>query len=113
MTYHYVLDALGDPTRRQIIDILASGPLPVVSIADRLPVSRPAVSQHLKILLEAGIVEMATEGRRHLYQLRHEGFGVVSDYIEQLWDLPLKRFAEAAKRKSELRSEGNDAAEQE
>lgn len=111
MTYHFVLDALGDPTRRRIIDILASGPLPVVSIAERLPVSRPAVSQHLKILQEAGIVEMATEGRRHLYKLRREGFGVVREYIEQLWDLPLNRFAEEARRRVESQPDSSGNAE--
>ena len=100
MAYDKVLDALGDPTRRQIVDILAAGPLPVGKIADMLPVSRPAVSQHLNTLLEAGIVERSVEGRRHLYRLRREGFAAVREYFDRLWDLPLRKFAEAARRKS-------------
>ena len=98
MAYEKVLDALGDPTRRQIVDILAAGSLPVGKIADLLPVSRPAVSQHLNILLDAGIVERSVEGRRHLYRLRREGFAAVRDYFDRLWDLPLRKFTEAARR---------------
>jgi DNA-binding transcriptional ArsR family regulator len=74
--------ALGDPTRRAIIERLARGPSAVVDIASGLPVSRPAVSQHLKVLKEAGLVSETAEGTRRVYRLDPRGIGAMRDWLD-------------------------------
>jgi DNA-binding transcriptional ArsR family regulator len=92
------LDALGDGTRRRIVEVLRSGPLPVGAIAARLPVSRPAVSQHLRTLERAGLVRHTTVGTRHLYEVDGEGLEELRRWLDELWDDALERFKEAAER---------------
>ena len=83
MTYTDSLTALADPTLRQVFESLRAGPLPVGALASRLPVSRPAVSQHLKVLSDAGLVTMQAQGTRRLYAIRPEG---VAGLRQQLRD---------------------------
>jgi DNA-binding transcriptional ArsR family regulator len=97
-TYRGALDALGDPTRRAIFELLRDGARPVGVIADRVPVSRPAVSQHLKVLKEAGLVADRREGNRRLYEIRPAGLEDLRAYVERLWRDALERFREAAER---------------
>jgi DNA-binding transcriptional ArsR family regulator len=79
-----ILEALGDPSRRLIAERLVSGPLPVGVLAAALPLSRPAVSQHLKVLKEAGIVQAEASGTRRLYRLDLDGLGVLRQYLDGL-----------------------------
>lgn len=95
-----VLDALGSDTRRAIVELLDDGPRPVVDLAARLPVSRPAVSQHLRVLKDAELVVEQVEGNRHMYQLRREGLGPVYEYFDRLWGSALDRFAELAEQEA-------------
>ena len=90
------LDALGDPTRRAIFERVARGPVAVVDIAKMLPVSRPAVSQHLKVLKEAGLVLDRAEGTRRLYQLDPKGIAAIRSYFDKFWDGALDAFKRAA-----------------
>ena len=85
-------EALGDPQRRAILLLLAQGPLPVGAIADQLPVSRPAVSWHLRLLREAGLVEEERRGTRRIYALREDGLEAVGAYLEQVWGDAATRF---------------------
>ena len=87
---------MGDSTRRAILERLRSGPLPVGEIADELPVSRPAVSQHLRVLKEAGLVTERREGTRRLYRLDPDGLGEVRDYFDDFWSEALAAFKTAA-----------------
>lgn len=89
-------DALGNATRRQILAELRSGPLSVNELADRFPVSRPAISRHLSVLEEAGLVEQHSDGARHLYSVNLAGFGSVRDYLDSFWDLALSRLSHLA-----------------
>jgi len=86
------LDALGDPTRRAILARLMEGALPVGELARDFPVSRPAISQHLKILKEAKLVTDWAAGNRRLYQLNPEGFDSLREYFEQFWGEALQAF---------------------
>jgi len=86
------LTALGDPTRQEIITILSKGPLPVNKIAEKLPVSRPAVSKHLKILTAAGLVAHESLGTRNLYRLHANGLDGLREYLDALWDTALNRY---------------------
>jgi DNA-binding transcriptional ArsR family regulator len=90
------MDALGDPTRRAIFERLRSGPLPVVELARAVPVSRPAVSQHLRVLKEAGLVRHHAVGTRRLYEVNPEGFGQVRTGFEEFWTDALDAFKRAA-----------------
>ena len=92
------MDALGDPTRRAIFERLAEGPLPVGELARGLPVSRPAVSQHLKVLKAAGLVVDRPQGTRRLYQLDPAGVGAMRSYFDRFWELALAAFAAAAEK---------------
>jgi len=89
-----VLDALGDPTRRAILEVLEGGARPVGEIARGLPVSRPAVSQHLRVLKEAGLVRDRKEGTRRLYSVEAEGLRALREYLERYWDVALASFKE-------------------
>jgi DNA-binding transcriptional ArsR family regulator len=102
MAYQEAMTALGDPTRRAVFESLRSGPRAVGEIARDLPVSRPAVSQHLRALREAGLVRDRREGARRIYEVDPEGLGEVRAYIDELWDEALGRF----KRLAEARDEG-------
>src|SRR5262249_23592179 len=82
---HAQLDALGDPTRRAILARLIRGPLPVGEIAREFPVSRPAISQHLRVLKEARLVLDRPDGTRRLYGLDPRGFDVAREYFDQFW----------------------------
>ncbi len=87
--------ALGDPTRRAIFERLAGGPRSVGELAAEVPVSRPAVSQHLKVLKEAGLVEDRAEGTRRVYRVDPGGVGAMRDYLDRFWDQALTAFKAA------------------
>jgi DNA-binding transcriptional ArsR family regulator len=96
MTSDRVLEALGDPTRRAIVNVLGPGPLAVGELAARLPVSRPAVSQHLRVLERAGLVRGTPSGRRRLYALDRRGFCAARDWLDGFWTKGLADFAALA-----------------
>jgi DNA-binding transcriptional ArsR family regulator len=96
MTYDMALEALGDRTRRRIFELLRLGPKAVGEIAGKLPVSRPAVSQHLKVLREAGLVTDRAEGTRRVYAIRAEGVAETRAYFDRMWTDALGAFKEAA-----------------
>ncbi len=92
-----VFDALGHPTRREILALLRGAPLPVGVIADHFPISRPAISKHLRILQEAGLVGMDEQGTKNIFSLRLSGFQEAKAYLDSFWDqalLNFKNFAE-------------------
>ena len=95
-----VLDALGDRTRRLILQRLRDGPKPVVEIARGMAVSRPAVSQHLKVLKEAGLVVDRAEGTRRIYAVDPEGLKRLRGFLESFWEEALLRFRDIAERHS-------------
>jgi len=92
MTYETALAALADPTRRRVFERLKSGPQSVGVIARRMPVSRPAVSQHLKVLKEAGLVADRPEGTRRVYYIDPNGLGALRLWLDQFWDQALAAF---------------------
>lgn len=109
-----VLDALADPTRRAVLEALRDGPRPVGRIAEGLPVSRPAVSQHLRVLLDAGLVAVAPEGTRRLYGIRPQGLAAVRRYLERFWGDVLTAYAGAAATSSaEENPSSGDSADEE
>ena len=89
-------DALGDPNRRAIVELLRDGDRSVGDLARDLPISRPAVSRHLRLLKEAGLVADRAEGTRRLYRLHDEGIEAVRAYVEQVWGDAAARFGVAA-----------------
>ncbi|CAN5153928.1 metalloregulator ArsR/SmtB family transcription factor [soil metagenome] len=95
------MDALGDPTRRQVFELLRRGPRSVGELAAELPVSRPAVSQHLRVLEDAGLVTHRRQGTRHLYAIESEGVVVLRAWVDEFWDEALARFKAAAETKGE------------
>jgi DNA-binding transcriptional ArsR family regulator len=98
MTYGNTLAVLADPTRRAVFERLREGPHAVNALAAGLPVSRPAVSQHLKILKDAGLVEERSEGVRRIYSVRREGLAELRDWLDSFWTDALAAFkAEAEK----------------
>ena len=92
------MDALGDPTRRAIFEQLRRGPRAVGEIASELPVSRPAVSQHLRVLKDVGLVTERREGTRRHYRLDPDGLGELRDYFDGFWTEALAGFKAAAER---------------
>ena len=88
--------ALGDPNRRRIVTLLAHRERSVQELADEMPISRPAVSRHLRLLKEAGLVVDRAEGTRRLYRLHDEGLGEVQAYLSQVWGDAAARFKLAA-----------------
>jgi DNA-binding transcriptional ArsR family regulator len=92
MAYETALAALADPTRRHVLEALREGPRAVSAIAARLPVSRPAVSQHLKVLKEAGLVREERQGTRHIYEIDPNGLGPLRAWLDQFWDAALDAF---------------------
>jgi DNA-binding transcriptional ArsR family regulator len=85
-------DALGDPHRRAIVELLRGGDKSVRELADELPISRPAVSRHLKLLKDAGLVTDRAEGTRRLYRLHDHGIEAVQAYLQQVWGDAAARF---------------------
>jgi DNA-binding transcriptional ArsR family regulator len=100
MTYGTALSALADPTRRLVFERLKSGPQPVSAIARGLPVSRPAVSQHLKALKEAGLVTDRPDGTRRVYSIDPRGLGALRRWLDQFWDEALAAFQVEAERRA-------------
>ncbi len=95
------MDALGDPTRRQVFELLRHGPRSVGELAAELPVSRPAVSQHLRVLEDAGLVTHHRQGTRHLYAIEDDGVAALRTWVDGFWDDALARFKAAAETKGE------------
>ena len=95
------MDALGDPTRRAIFERLGEGPRAVGELAGELPVNRPAVSQHLKVLKEAGLVVDTAQGTRRLYRLDPDGVGAVRAYFDTFWNQALAAFKAAIEQEVE------------
>ena len=98
MAYGNALAALADPTRRQVFEQLRAGPRAVGEIAGEMPVSRPAVSQHLKVLKEAGLVADRAEGTRRVYYIDPQGLGALRRWLDQFWDEALAAFEAEMKR---------------
>jgi DNA-binding transcriptional ArsR family regulator len=103
MTNARAFAALADPTRREVFERLAQGPRAVGDLARDLPVSRPAVSQHLKVLKEAGLVSDRADGARRVYQIDPQGLGQMRAWLDRFWDQALEAFKAEAER--------NDAGE--
>ncbi|MBA3788029.1 MAG: winged helix-turn-helix transcriptional regulator [Actinobacteria bacterium] len=95
-----VLDALGDWTRRQILEALKSGPRSVGELAAKLPVSRPAVSQHLRVLKDAGLVTDRRDGTRRIYGVDPAGLAEIREYFDSFWGEALERFAAEARKET-------------
>lgn len=89
-------DALGDASRRSIFELLGTGPRSVAQIAEAVPISRPAVSQHLKVLKESGLVTSQAAGTRRIYRIDAEGVRAVRDYFDHFWTDALASFARVA-----------------
>ncbi|MCK8483030.1 metalloregulator ArsR/SmtB family transcription factor [Aliiroseovarius sp. S2029] len=94
MTYQESLSALADPTRRRIFETIAQSPQPVGALAKTLPISRPAVSQHLKVLSDAGLVLCRVEGTRHIYAARPDGLAQLRAWLDRYWDKVMDGFAD-------------------
>jgi DNA-binding transcriptional ArsR family regulator len=105
MTYAMALQALAEPTRRAVFERLRAGPLPVGEIASFLPVSRPAVSQHLKVLKEAGLVADRAEGTRRIHYIDPQGLAAVRAWLDGFWDATLLSFAREIEAKDPEREE--------
>ena len=95
-----IFTALSDPTRRMIFERLAKKPLPVGELARGIPVTRPAVSQHLLVLKNAGLVTMSKSGTRNFYSIDPKGIEAMRSYLDKLWDRALANFKAEAERKS-------------
>ncbi len=96
-----MLEALADPTRRAVWERLTRGPMSVGQLAELLPVSRPAVSQHLKVLASAGLVTATQQGTRHVYEARREGLVALRDYLDIMWRDGLAAYAAAIDQENE------------
>src|SRR5215831_17521423 len=99
MTYVKAFAALADPSRRRVFERLRSGPLSVGAIARGMPVSRPAVSQHLRTLKEAGLVTDQAEGTRRIYAIDPHGLAALRAWLDQFWDDALAAFQAEVERK--------------
>ena len=93
MTYLSVISALAVPMRRSLFEALRRRPMSVHELTEMVPVSQAAVSQHLKKLREAGLVEMESDGARHVYRVRREGLAALRAYLDSFWDDALDAFA--------------------
>ena len=106
MAYAYAFfPALADPTRREVFERLRSGGMSVGEIAHGLPVSRPAVSQHLKVLKDAGLVADEAQGTRRVYHIDPEGLGAMRAWLDQFWNVALEAF------KAEIENDGGQDRE--
>ena len=106
MTYGNAFAALADPTRRRVFERLKTGSKPVGAIARGLPVSRPAVSQHLKVLKKAGLVADRPEGTRRVYFIDPHGLGALRRWLDQFWDDALAAFQAEVERADSRKREG-------
>src|SRR5512138_182214 len=97
---HTLLASLGEPTRRLIVERLAGGPLSVHEIAERLPVGRTAVSMHLRVLKDAGVVVDQRKGTRRLYQLNPEALAALRDYLDWYWTRALATYKQAVEQQA-------------
>ena len=98
MTNISPMDALGDPTRRQLFEYLRQGPCSVTELISIVPISQPAVSQHLRVLREARLVKVEKRGQQRIYHLNPVGLAEMRLYVESLWDDVLSAFGEEAER---------------
>ena len=110
VTYRHALqlDALGDATRRAILERLLRGPQPVGELAREFTVSRPAISQHLRVLKEAGLVSERRNGTRRLYRARPESIAQLRAYLESYWDENLRLLKQAAEQEEQQRGTRRD-----
>jgi DNA-binding transcriptional ArsR family regulator len=110
MGYQSTFEILGDPTRQALIERLSAGPLPVGELAAGLPVSRPAVSKHLRLMKNAGVVRMTEEGTRNYYELDLQTLDEVRRYLDGFWKTSLQRFKNAAETsyRGSRRSDGKE-----
>jgi len=108
MAYADAIQALGDPTRRTVFERLREGPLSVGELARGLPVSRPAVSQHLRVLKQAGLVRERREGTRNYYSVNGDGLADLREYFEGFWDEALTAFKAAAESEGGNENEPED-----
>jgi DNA-binding transcriptional ArsR family regulator len=106
MANNLAFAALADPTRREVFERLAERPQAVGELAERLPVSRPAVSQHLKVLKEAGLVTDRPEGARRVYQIDPAGLGQIRAWLDRFWDEALEAF------KAEVERDADEEADE-
>jgi DNA-binding transcriptional ArsR family regulator len=98
-----VFDALGEPVRRSILELLRAGPVPVGELAEQLPIGRPGVSKHLRVLGDAGLVRHERQGTRNLYALAPPGMVAAQQWLVETWDLALSRYADAVRVAAEAR----------
>ncbi len=108
MAYQEVLTALADPTRRHILESLRNKPLTVGQLSVAQPVSRPAVSQHLKVLQQAGLVNVETAGTRRFYSVRREGLGELRTYLDGYWSDVLAAYGAEIERRFGDENAGTD-----
>lgn len=101
MTYEKSLDALADPTRRLLLQELAQGPQSVSALASRLPVSRPAVSQHLKALKDADLATDQAQGTRRIYRINPQGLEALRQWLDAFWDTAMQNLKEEAQEEDE------------
>ncbi len=99
MNCQNVLAALVDPTRREVFELLRSGPRAVGELAEHVPVSRPAVSQHLRVLRDARLVQCVAEGKRRVYSIDPSGLEELDRYLSSFWGDALEAFRQAAERR--------------
>ena len=104
-TYGVIFVALADPTRRRVFERLSNGPRSVGHLAADMPVSRPAVSQHLKVLKNAGLVRESRQGTRRFYEIDPAGLLPLRSYLEQFWGDVLEAFADAANEQKGMQNE--------
>lgn len=100
MTYDTAFTALADPTRRKVFELLADRPSSVSALSDQLPVSRPAVSQHLKVLSDAGLVTVRSEGTRRIYSASTDRLSDLRDWLDRMWGNALAAYVEAAEKEA-------------
>jgi DNA-binding transcriptional ArsR family regulator len=112
MAYQEALQALADPTRRTILEHLRAGPLPVGRLAERVPVSRPAVSQHLRVLKGAGLVRERREGTRRVYGVDLHGLVELRRYLDAFWEDVLQAFKAEAEKQGKDQGEEDDGRRQ-
>ena len=102
------LTALADPTRRRVFERLASGPKAVVEIAQTLPVSRPAVSQHLKVLKAAGLVTDRADGAKRVYEIDPAGLGQLRGWLDRFWDTAIDSFRQSAEAAEQAKADAGE-----
>jgi len=112
MAYQESLQALADPTRRSILEELRRGPSPVGRLAEKIPVSRPAVSQHLRVLKGAGLVRERQMGTRRVYSVELHGLVELRKYLDGFWEDALQAFKAEAERTGSSPGEEDDGREQ-